>query len=62
MSQKDHFKPEDSSTLKRGCQTADETIDLCPCGSNKLFVKCHGLPCSCGSGKPAYKCCRSGDF
>lgn len=55
MSQKDHFKHTDS-TLTWGCQSKDENVELCPCGSKKSFATCHGAPCECGSGKPKYKC------
>jgi hypothetical protein len=61
MSQKDHFKPSDSSTLHRGCHTGSEA-DLCPCGSGHAFEKCHGAPCECGSGKPKLKCCHTDDI
>ncbi len=61
MSQKDLFKPQDS-TLKRGCQVAEMDTELCPCGSGKVFAKCHGGECECGSGKPKFKCCHTSDF
>lgn len=62
MSTKDMFKPEDSSTLKRGCQSKEGDVELCPCGSGKSLAKCHGMPCECGSGKPKYKCCHSNEI
>ena len=61
MSQKDLFHPEDN-TLKRGCQVAEGSIELCPCGSGKSFVKCHGADCECGSKKPKYKCCHANEL
>jgi len=53
---------QDDNSLKRGCQVSDADVELCPCGSKKVFAKCHGLPCECGSGKPKFKCCHSDDF
>lgn len=62
MSQKDHFKHQDSSTLKRGCQMSEGETELCPCGSGDAFSKCHGADCECGSGIPKFKCCHTSDF
>lgn len=52
----------ETSTLKAGCQAADEQLNLCLCGAKVPFAKCHGAPCECGSGKPKFKCCHTDDF
>lgn len=62
MSQKDMYKTETSSTLLKGCQVKDEITDLCPCGSGKTFVLCHGSPCECGSGSAKFKCCHQDEI